>query len=173
MAPYSFRMVQEPSLRESHPERNAEQRGKRTSSRLVGADDALSCPAPLPSPPPIKRARNAKNLPTATATHAFSTTLETSQSPPKHSTSTTEPAPTQYQAGRPPTRKKKHGGSLTHLPLCNNQDFEKTFSEEELEQRRIESANYITNQILLLEDPGPTVFFHKGRIRDWRVTSLT
>lgn len=83
-----------------------------------------------------------------------------------------EDASAQYQIGKPPTRKKKHGGSLTHLPLCNNQSLEKTLSEEDLEQRRIDSANYITDQILELGDPGVTVGCHQGRIRDWRVSSI-
>lgn len=75
-------------------------------------------------------------------------------------------------AGRPPTRKKKHGGSLTHLPMHDNYHLEGTMGVGELENRRMESANYITDEILDLGDPGVTVYCHKGRIRDWKVNLI-
>jgi len=148
----------------------SKQKGKRPAYRLSGADGQPSDQTPLPSAPQNKRAKNRKQLEAATDT--LSTTSETNYAPqaPKYGASVDEAASAQYQAGKPPTRKKKHGGSLTHLPLCNNQDTEKALSKEELQRRRIESANFITDQVLLLQNPGVTVFCHQGRIRDWRVS---
>jgi len=150
---------------------DAKQKGKRPASEMPGADALISDHAPLPPPSQNKRARGKKQL---AAIDTGSTTEETNEVPRAtgHRASVDEVASTLYQAGHPPTRKKKHGGSLMHLPLCNNQGLEKTLSEEELEQRRIESANFITDQILLLENPSVTVFCHQGRIRDWKVRFL-
>ncbi|GJJ75411.1 hypothetical protein EMPS_07769 [Entomortierella parvispora] len=146
----------------------SKQQGKRPAYEMSGADGQPSDQTRSPSPPRNKRAKNRKEL--AAATDTLSAAAETNDAPqgPKHRASVDEAASAQYQAGKPPTRKKKHGGSLTHLPLCNNQDVEKALSEEELERRRIESANFITDQVLLLQNPGVTVFCHQGRIRDWR-----
>jgi len=184
---HKFRLSPQP--RESGTQ---QQQGRKRSIRRKSAAEAIIADC-TPSTSPAnshKRPRNNKQSTlVAPARTSISTTIETidlvvvstAQQPPlqqnvpevqRHGASFSEEASVQHQAGKPPTRKKKHGGSLTHLPLHDNFSLEKTMSEEDLEQRRIESANYITDQILELGNPGVTVGCHQGRIRDWKVRIL-